>query len=379
METMNVKRILFLVFFLALFVLVARLFYPFLTVMLWSGLIYILLLPLYEKLTGLSRSKNERPMSHRFLAGLFALLGVVLLVLPLVLLSINLAKQVGELTSASIRFLEHHPEYFDLSPNGTVGGFIHRVTDGALDLSGIDVRGELYRFIASSGQRVIGISGAFIRNAATFVLALAFMVFTLYFFFMDGRHLAKVLVGAIPIEREYTRLFIRTLRVTSKQLVVGYVLVALYQAVAAFAIFSLFHVKGPLVLASLTMVAAFVPMLGAGLIWLPVAGVRIASGDIVGGVILLVVSAVMISGMDNFIRPVLLKQRLNLHPLVIFFSILGGLQLFGFNGLILGPLIIILFFTALGLYDNSYRQMEPEEQAAPPMDEGGEGKEAKSD
>lgn len=355
MESMNVRRILFLVFFLALFLLVARLFYPFITVILWSGLIYVLLNPLYERATRLSRSHKERPALKRILAGLFALFGVLILVVPLAFLAINIVQQVGDLTKSIFRFLHARPEFFDLSPNGILGGFIDRISKGSIDLSSIDLRGEITRFIAGSSQRVLGFSGALLRNTASFLLALAFMIFMTYFLFMDGKHLAKVLVSAVPIEKEYTRLFMKTLQETSKQLVMGYVLVALYQATAAFIIFSLFGVKGPLVLAAIVVIASFIPMVGAGLVWLPVGIIHLATGDLVGGLALLGTSAFFISILDNFIRPILLKQRLNLHPLLIFFSILGGLSLFGFNGIILGPLILILFFTALDLYDQTYR------------------------
>lgn len=362
METMNVRRILFLVFFLALFLLVARLFYPFITVILWSGLIYILLNPLYEKVAGLSRSRRDRPVVKQVLAGVFALVGVLVLVVPLAFLAFNLVQQVGDLSKSIFRFLQTRPEFFDLSPNGTLGGFVERISKGSIDLSAIDLRGEITRVIAGSSQRILGFSGTILRNTAAFLLALAFMIFMAYFLFMDGKHLAKILVSAIPIEKEYTRLFMKTLQETAKQLVMGYVLVALYQATAAFIIFSLFGVKGPLVLAAIVIIASFIPMVGAGLVWLPVSIIRLATGDLVGGLALMGTSALFISILDNFIRPILLKQRLNVHPLLIFFSILGGLSLFGFNGLILGPLILILFFTALGLYDRAYRISGEEEE-----------------
>jgi predicted PurR-regulated permease PerM len=358
METMSVKKIIFLVFFLALFIVVARLYYPFLTVMLWSALIYIILDPLYERVIGLSRSKRERPWSRRLVAGAFSLLGVLIIVVPVVFLAINVAKQVSELTSAAIRFLDSHPEYFDLSPQGMIGGFLYRATDGSVNLSSIDLKGEIMSFIAGSGGRIFSLSSAAIRNGANVLISLAFMIFTLYFFFMDGRTLVRVLVGAIPIDKTYTTLFMRTLKDTSKQLIVGYLFVSLYQAIAAFVIFRLFGVQGPLVLALLTAMAAFIPMLGASLIWLPVGVARLATGDIAGGIALLLISGFFISTVDNFLRPMLLKQRLNVHPLLIFFAILGGLKLFGLNGLILGPLILILFFTALGLFDKSYRPGE---------------------
>jgi predicted PurR-regulated permease PerM len=79
------------------------------------------------------------------------------------------------------------------------------------------------------------------------------------------------------------------------------------------------------------------------------------SGDVLGGAIFLSVSAVFISTLDNFLRPLFLHNRIQLHPLIIFFAILGGLRTFGFNGLILGPMLVILFLTVLDLFLTEHR------------------------
>ncbi|MBL8966916.1 MAG: AI-2E family transporter [Spirochaetaceae bacterium] len=361
MEGKSVRRIIFLAFFLGLFLLVARLFYPFLTILLWSGLLYALLAPLYSRLT-MKRDGGDRSLFTRNVwAGVLALGGVLVLVVPLVMLGVSMARQLGDLANLGLRALENHPEILDLSPRGAIGGFVYRLTDGAVNLAGVDIRGELVRFFSGSMTQVISLSGSVLRNAATFLISLAFMVFTLFFFFVDGGHLVRILINAIPIEREYTKLFLRKFRDTSRQLVVGFFLVSLYQAVVAFVLFSLFGVRGALVLSALTAVASFIPMVGAGLVWFPVSAIVIISGNLTGGVALLLLCALFISTLDNFIRPLLLGERLQLHPLLIFFSILGGLQLFGFNGLILGPLILILFFTGARLYDRVY---DPAEGAA---------------
>ena len=358
MDGKLVRRALFLVFFLSLFLLVARLFYPFLTILLWSGLIYAIFAPLHNRLALNKEGKERGDAIRSLIAGLFAVGGILVIVTPVVFLAISMMRQVGDLTGAAIHAIESKPEWFDLSPSGPIGKWIFDATQNAIDLSSIDLRGEMKKFLMGSTKNIIGFSGAIIKNAASLVLTIAFMIFTLFFFFMDGRHLIKILVGAVPIERDLTRLFLRKLRDTSRQLVQGYLLVALYQSTVAFILFSLFKVKGPLVLAALTAVASFIPMVGTGLIWIPISATRIASGDITGGVILLILCAVLISTMDNFIRPILLRDRLKIHPLLIFFAILGGLSLFGFNGLLLGPLILILFFTGVGLYDKAYDRDE---------------------
>jgi predicted PurR-regulated permease PerM len=118
----------------------------------------------------------------------------------------------------------------------------------------------------------------------------------------------------------------------------------------AYIIFSIFKVKGSLVFAALVLICSFIPMVGAGLVWFPLGLVRILGGNIIGGIVFLVVSAFFISVIDNFLRPFFLQSRIQLHPLFIFFSILGGILAFGFNGLILGPMAVILFLTVLDLF-----------------------------
>jgi predicted PurR-regulated permease PerM len=91
-------------------------------------------------------------------------------------------------------------------------------------------------------------------------------------------------------------------------------------------------------------------MIGGGLVWLPLGLIRVLTGNVVNGVLFLIVSGLFISLLDNILRPMFLKDRIQLHPLIIFFAILGGVSVFGFNGLILGPMIVILFLTVLDMF-----------------------------
>ena len=87
--------------------------------------------------------------------------------------------------------------------------------------------------------------------------------------------------------------------------------------------------------------------------WGPVGVARIAAGDPSAGIAILIISFVLVSGVDNLLRPLLLTVRIKIHPLLVFFSIMGGLQLFGLNGLILGPMMLMLFFTGVDLFDQA--------------------------
>lgn len=389
MDRAPVRRQIFLIFFLLLFLLVARLFYPFLTIILWSGIMYGLLDPVYQRLTrrrpdpvparqagdgarvwvragekadsgtpgrkgrlaGPAQTWKDQ-VSRSAWAGILALLGVGILVVPVVFLVISLVKQVGEIAGNLLVTLETQPEVLDLSPSGKIGGFIARLSGGSLDLSGFDIMEEVKHILSASSGRILGLSGQMLKSAFSLGLTLVFMVFTLYFMFVDGRHLARMVVKALPIERTYTRMFLAKLRESGRQLVLGFFVVAMFQSVMMFILCLVFAIPKPLVLASLTAVASFVPMAGTALIWMPLALIIALSGNVAKAVIFAVCAGLLVSSLDNFLRPLLLGERLKIHPLLIFFSILGGLSIFGFNGLVLGPLILIIFFSAVELYDS---------------------------
>ncbi len=351
MEGKAIRRYIFLGLFLILLVLVARLFAPFLTIILWSGLLYAFLGPLYAKISGNNRGRPLKEPWKTAFAALFAIGSVVLILVPIVLLGIALTGQLRDVVKSILHELSANPSILDLSPAGPVGKFIYDLTQGGIDLSNVNLRSEFSHLINGSASQIINMSGVIVKNALILVVGLLFIMFTLFFLFLDGAELLKTVIGALPIEREYSLLFLRILRDSSRDLVVGYILVSLFQGLVAFVLFSFFGIKGSLVFGALTVGASFIPMLGTSLVWAPLSVSIILGGDLSRGFLLLGLSAVLIAGLDNVLRVYLLRDRLKLHPLLIFFAIVGGLDTFGFNGLILGPLILMAFFTGVKLYD----------------------------
>jgi len=118
-----------------------------------------------------------------------------------------------------------------------------------------------------------------------------------------------------------------------------------------FVLSTIFGFKNALVLGTLTGIASFVPMVGTGLVWGPLSLYLFLTGDVLRALLFLVLAAFFVAFMDNFLKPVILGERLRIHPLMIFFSILGGINIFGLNGLILGPLVVAVFFAAVELFE----------------------------
>jgi predicted PurR-regulated permease PerM len=193
-------------------------------------------------------------------------------------------------------------------------------------------------------------SGHAALNIGTFFVSLVFMIFSLYFLFVDGLYLSRLVLRVIPIRKEYLKTLVTKFKEIIRQLVLGYIIMAIAEAILSFIIFTIFRVSGAMVFSALVFFFAFIPLVGPSVIWIPLGLVRIFNGNIINGILLMVISGVFLSATDTFLRPFILKDRIQLHPLVIFFAILGGISAFGLNGMILGPMAVIIFLTVFDLF-----------------------------
>lgn len=365
MKTMNSRKISFLILFLVLFVLVARLFYPFLTVILWSGLLYVFLDPLHKKLKGPEGPHGRRTLRTYLSAILLAVLGVLIVLVPLAFLTVATGKQLADILKSGVHFFEANADKFKIDPQGQIGAALQSFFGDSFDLSHFDLIKELQSFLASAANQILKISTSLIKNVSQFVVTILFIMFTLYYFLMDGKALGDTFVSMMPIDPEHTRLFMRKLRETGRQLVIGYFLVALFQGLMMFILSLIFGFKNNVLLAVLTAISSFVPMLGTSIVWVPMALFMALDGNVVKAIVFLISASIVVSTLDNFIRPMVLGGQLKIHPLLLFFSIVGGLAVFGFNGIILGPLILTIFIAAGELY----RALNEEGESAPKKEE----------
>jgi predicted PurR-regulated permease PerM len=345
-----IQAIVFMAILVVLFILVCRLFAPFFTALLWSILFYIILSPLHQHFVGrINRSKLWGRMLCNICAAVFSIGTVLILLVPLIFVGLQFFQQVTEL-------LRQVRDYFSTRQTliaellESVSRIIDDLSAGQIVLSAEDIRMRILVYLSSRLQDLVQFSSGVARNVGSFFSGLVFMVFSLFFFYLDGSYLSRLALRTIPIRKEYIRTLVGKFKDITKNLVLGYIMVALAQAVISFFVFTLFGVKGSLVFSALTFFCAFIPIFGAGIIWFPLGLLRISNGDVLGGVVFWLVSGIFISTLDNFLRPIFLKDRIQLHPLIIFFAILGGISVFGLNGVILGPMVVILFLTVLDLF-----------------------------
>ncbi len=350
MEKKTLQTWVFGALLLILFLAVARLFMPFFTVILWSILLYILFNPFYNALV-----KRLQPatilgrIQQNLLAALFSVGTVLIIIIPFLFIGFQLYRQLAALIRSAIAYLNLHPTLYEREIE-RLSTFLTDLSSGLITLSADQLRNQILEFLKSRVQDTVTLGTQIMGNLGALAVGLAFMSFTLYFFYMDGAYLSRILLKALPIRRDYMAALVSKFKEITRNLLLGYILVALVQSVMSYLIFLIFRVQGALVFAIIVFFCSFIPMIGAGSVWGPIGVFRILTGDVADGLVFLVVSGIFISTLDNLLRPLFLRDRLNLHPLIIFFAILGGLAAFGFNGLILGPMTVILFLTVLDLF-----------------------------
>ena len=248
-----------------------------------------------------------------------------------------------------MNFFVTHPQVLRMDKDAPLNELVMQISMGTIDLSVFDVKKEVMNFFLQYTNTIVRYATSIAKNIGNFVISLLFMCFSLYFLFIDGQYLGSVLVTAIPIQVSEGQKLAAKIKDTISNLFMGYFLVSICQFVAAFIVYTLFQVEGALLLSFLTFFSSFLPFFGCALVWAPIGIEMLLTASVFKGILFLCVAGIFISSVDNFLRPMFLQNRVQIHPLLIFFSILGGIQFFKLNGIVLGPLFVILLFTLIDI------------------------------
>lgn len=356
MNNKNTIQTVFIFALLALFLCACiAMFYPFFTVILWTTLLYVIFRPLHAKcVSRLDRTKKFYKLSKHLLAGGFSVGILILIIAPLTVISILLMQELSSFIQNSISFLKDNPDFFSHDgPFEAIFLFFNRLGINIPNFDAGSIRTYLIQYLQTYSTKILSAGTSLVGMTGNFLFSLLLIVFSLFFFFLDGQYLVTVFKQALPVKSEYMSALTGKFTEITRNLFSGYILVALYQGIISFFIMLIFGVKAPLLFAVVLMFASFIPLLGASLVWLPIGIVMCFSQSVIKGILFIIICGICVSLLDNFLRPFLLKDRINAHPLIIFFAILGGIKVFGMNGLIIGPLVVILFFTVLNLLLNA--------------------------
>lgn len=226
--------------------------------------------------------------------------------------------------------------------------------DKYVDLEKTGLRSAIDSFPAKMSQLLLSTATALVRGLASFLGQGVITLFILFFVFRDGAATALRAAALLPVEREHMdRLFTR-IRDSVFANLYGILAVALVQGLLTGAAFAILGIPSPILFGIVAAVFSLVPLVGPSLVWLPASIFLFTTGHWMRGLFLLAWGVIIVGMADNVIRPLVIMGRVKLHPLILLFALVGGVQQFGFIGLFIGPVVMSLI---LALVDMLHEQV----------------------
>jgi len=335
----------FLVLLLLLGCVFLFLLKPVLIPVLLASILVLLIYPVYDSIS----KKLKKPHLASFITTLLILL---ILIIPLSLVMIMVINQsIDFFSNLDIsRFFSYLiSSDFEQKWIVPLDSFLKSNFNLVLDIAGLSKK-----IAAETAKYVYSYSPAVLGQTATFIFSFLVMHVSIYFLFVEGKQVFKILMDLSPLEVKHEQRLTSELRNMVMATVYGYLVTALFQAFLASVGFWFAKVPAPMVFGSLTFFASLIPIVGATSIWLPISLVFLFKGDYVWGTFLFLYGFLLISGVDNFLKPYIMKGKAKIHILLIFFSLLGGIRLFGPIGILMGPVITALFVGCIRIYREDF-------------------------
>jgi predicted PurR-regulated permease PerM len=213
---------------------------------------------------------------------------------------------------------------------------------------------KLKQEVTAQGANAAAAVGATLSATGSFLFQAAMMLIAFYFLLLQGDQLVAWIDGLSPLEPGRTRELLVEFKRVAYSVILSTVVTSAVQAVAALIGFFIARVPHALFFAALTFLAAFIPAVGAGSICLTVALLVFLTGHPYAALFLALWALIVVSLVDNLVKPLLIKAGMQMNGAVVFFALIGGLAAFGGIGLLLGPLIVSLLLSLLRMYQRDF-------------------------
>lgn len=317
---------------------------PFFGAVFWAVVVAIMFENVYTWL--LSRSGGRRAVAS---GGTIALI-TALIVLPALGIAFAIFEQIATL-------------YLDVQQTGGVDlNEIFLRVQGSLPQWAIDllrrnglgdidaIRERLVSWLAGGFQTIAARVILLSQGAFGFFVGLGVTLYLAFFLLMDGRRIIGSIQRATPLRASLSQELCTRIASVIRATVKGSFVIAVLQGLLGGLIFSILGIGGALLWSIAMAFLSLIPAIGAGFVWLPVAIYLLITGAFWNGIILILFGAFVISMVDNVVRPVLVGRDTQMPDWVIFISTIGGISLFGLNGVVIGPVIAALFIAIWGIY-----------------------------
>lgn len=213
---------------------------------------------------------------------------------------------------------------------------------------------QIKEIVGNLAGQLIGILQDILRGIPNVALQILITIFSTYYFLKHGKDLYKFFSDLVPLpEGRYKQILLR-FDDLSRGMVFGQIAVGFIQGIFAWLGLMILQVPNPILWGFLTAIISIIPLLGAALVWVPITiylfVIGMTTGEYWRAVSLFLYGFLVISTIDNILKPKIVGEHAKIHPLVILFGILGGIHLFGIPGILIGPLILTIFDVVIEIY-----------------------------
>lgn len=310
-------------------------FQPFIPVILWSAILVIIFYPIYEWL-------SKKFKSHFASAIVTILISFLIFIIPMFLIALAV---IGEVTSIVGTGLDKIGAEISHPQDGQIMN-LYNTVNGYVPIQQFVKPEDLQNYVNSIAGTIFQTTLGLLGGVAGMVISVFFSIFTMFYLFRDGKKIVENLTDILPIPNTQASELINKTSQLIDATLKGTLLVAVVQGALTGLILWLLGVPSPILLGVLAMICSLLPVAGTGIICAPVILVFVFNGDYVRASIMTVFAIFIIGMVDNFLLPRIIQQRAKMNEIYVFFSVLGGLQLFGLLGIFMGPIILAI---ALGL------------------------------
>jgi predicted PurR-regulated permease PerM len=309
---------------------------PFYGAILWAIIIAVLFVPIYRPL--LSRLKQRRNIA----AGLVMLLVLVVCVLPFALVTASLARQASVvyqlIDSGAWNPALYLRGLFDALPAWMAALLVRA---GVADFD--HLQSQLTTALAQGSKLIATQAFGIGFDTFGFFASLGVTLYLAFFLVRDGDELARIAETALPVPPQFKPELIAKFMAVVRATVKGSLLIAGIQGLLGGIAFWFLGIKGALLWAVVMAFLSLLPMIGAALVWLPVAAYFFITGSVWQALALVAYGIVVIGLADNLLRPMFVGKDAGMPDYVVMITTLGGMAVFGINGFIIGPTIAAMF------------------------------------
>ncbi|MBI5026536.1 MAG: AI-2E family transporter [Nitrospirae bacterium] len=340
MKAEHLSTIISLAITAGLFYLFYMILSPFLTPIAWAMVLSITFYPLYRVFL--------KVFKRSWAASLVTLIVILIIIIgPFGYLSTALVKEISE-TYRTIE--EKGPQVIaDLQRHPVVTKLGEKLESYIGPVS-LDLKDAAIKNLKALSKKIGEGTANLFKNILVFAVSFLIMAMTIFFFLKDGNAIIGYIRGLLPfsdaqkikLENQAKEMVIAT--------IYGGVTVAIIQGILGGLAFLVLGLPSPIFWGSAMSILSLIPIFGTFIVWGPAGVILILSGSYAKGIGLLLFGFLIIGMVDNILKPIIIGGKTKLNTLLIFFSVLGGIKLFGFIGFILGPLIVALCLSLLEIY-----------------------------